>query len=42
MFGTDGMMGGGFWMMWAGGAIWLLVLVVLILSIAALVKYLRS
>lgn len=35
----DGMMPG---MMWAMGLIWLLVVVVLILSAAALVKYLRS
>jgi hypothetical protein len=42
MLGTGGMMGGGFGMMWAGGLLWLLVVVVLILGIAALVKYLRS
>jgi hypothetical protein len=42
MFGFSGMMGDGFGMMWAGGLIWLLVLIVLVLSIAALVKYLRS
>ncbi|OKO91239.1 hypothetical protein AC629_03265 [Bradyrhizobium sp. NAS80.1] len=35
----DGMMPG---MMWAMGLIWLLVVVVLILSAAALIKYLRS
>jgi uncharacterized membrane protein len=35
----NGMMPG---MMWAMGLIWLLVVVVLILSAAALVKYLRS
>ena len=35
-----GMMGG--YGMWAGGLIWLLVLIVLILGAAALVKYLRS
>ncbi len=35
----DGMMPG---MMWAMGLVWLLVGVVLILSAAALVKYLRS
>jgi len=40
MDGYGGMMGGVG--MWAGGLIWLLVLIVLILSIAALVKYLRS
>jgi hypothetical protein len=42
MFATGGMMGGGFGMMWAGGLLWLLVLIVLVLGIAALVKYLRS
>lgn len=42
MFGSGGMMGDGFGMMWAGGLIWLLVLVALALGIAALVKYLRS
>jgi hypothetical protein len=36
----DGMMGGVG--MWAGGLIWLLVLIALILGIAALVKYLRT
>jgi hypothetical protein len=35
----DGMMPG---MMWAMGLIWLLVIIVLILAVAALVKYLRS
>jgi hypothetical protein len=29
-------------MMWGAGLIWLLVLVVLVLGIAALIKYLRS
>ncbi len=29
-------------MMWAMGLVWLLVIIVLILAIAALVKYLRS
>ncbi len=29
-------------MMWGGGLIWLLVVVVLALGIAALIKYLRS
>jgi hypothetical protein len=33
------MMGGG--MMWGMGLIWLLVVIVLVLAIAALVKYLR-
>ena len=36
----DDMMGGG--MMWGMGLIWLLVLIVLVLGIAALVKYLRQ
>lgn len=37
------MMGdGGGWMMIGMGAIWLLVVIVLLLAIAALVKYLRS
>jgi hypothetical protein len=40
MWGGSGMMGG--FGMLGGGLIWLLVLIVLILSIAALVKYLRS
>jgi cytochrome c-type biogenesis protein CcmH/NrfF len=35
----DGMMPG---MMWAMGLLWLLAVVVLVLSAAALVKYLRS
>ena len=35
----DGMMPG---LMWAMGLVWLLVIVVLILAVAALVKYLRS
>lgn len=30
------------WMMWAGGLFWVLVIVVLILVIAALLKYLFS
>lgn len=29
-------------MMWGGGLIWLLVIVVLLLGIAALIKYLRG
>jgi hypothetical protein len=29
-------------MMWAMGLVWLLVIIVLILAVAALVKYLRS
>ncbi len=39
MMGWDGPFGGS--MMW-GGVIWLLVVVVLALGIAALIKYLRS
>ena len=35
----DGMMGGGA-MMWGMGLIWLLVIVVLVVGLAALVKYL--
>lgn len=34
----DGMMGG--WMMWAMGLGWLLILMLVVLGIAALVKYL--
>jgi hypothetical protein len=34
------MMGGG--MMWAMALVWLLLIVVLVLGIAALIKYLRS
>lgn len=37
----DGMMGGG-WMMLGMGVIWLLVVVLLVLGVAALVKYLVS
>ena len=40
MMGFDGMFGGS--MMWGGGLVWLLVLIVLALGIAALIKYLRS
>ena len=40
MTGYDGMMGGSG--LFGGGIIWLLVAVVLILTIAALIKYLRS
>lgn len=40
MDGYGGMMGG--FGLFGGGLIWLLVLIVLVLSIAALVKYLRS
>jgi hypothetical protein len=38
--GWDGPLSGS--MMWGAGLIWLLVLVVLVLGIAALIKYLRS
>ena len=37
----DGMGGMG-WMMFGGGVLWLLVVIVLILAVAALIKYLRS
>lgn len=40
MMGWDGPFGGS--MMWGGALIWLLVVVVLALGIAALIKYLRS
>ncbi len=40
MYGYSGMMGG--FGLFGGGLIWLLVLIVLALSIAALIKYLRS
>lgn len=30
------------WMMWAGGLFWLLVLALLVLTVAALLKHLRS
>ena len=40
MMHWDGMFGGS--MMWGGGVVWLLVVVVLVLGIAALIKYLRS
>jgi len=40
---TDGWMHEtGTGMMWGGGVLWLLVLLVLVLAIVALVKYLRS
>ena len=39
MMGFDGMMGGGTWEMWLFG---LPVLVLVVLAIAALIKYLRS
>lgn len=38
----DGPMMGAMWMMAGMGLIWLLVVVVLVLGIAALIKYLRS
>ena len=40
MMGSDGMFGGS--MMWGAGLIWLLVILVLALGIAALIKYLRN
>jgi hypothetical protein len=40
MYGDGGMMGG--FGLLGGGLIWLLLLIVLVLSIAALVKYLRT
>jgi len=40
MMGSDGMFGGG--MMWGGVWIWLLILIILVLGIAALIKYLRG
>ena len=40
MMGWNGKYGDS--MMWGGALIWLLVLIVLILAIAALIKYLRS
>jgi hypothetical protein len=39
MLGYGHMFGGS--MMWGGGLIWLLVVAVLVLGIAALIKYLR-
>jgi hypothetical protein len=38
----NGMMEGGGAMMWGMGLLWLLVIVLLVLGIAALIKYLRS
>jgi hypothetical protein len=32
----------GSWMMWGAGLVWLLLIVLLVLGIAALVKYLRA
>ena len=40
MYDAGGMMGG--WRIFGGGLIWLLLGIVLILGIAALIKYLRS
>ena len=42
MSSTCSMMGGGTWMMIGVGVVWLLIVVTLLLSIAALVKCLRS
>jgi membrane protein YdbS with pleckstrin-like domain len=42
MMRHDGMGSGMEWMHWGGALVWLLVVVVLVLAIAALVKYLRS
>jgi membrane protein YdbS with pleckstrin-like domain len=42
MMQHDGMGRGMEWMHWGGALVWLLVLVVLVLAIAALVKYLRE
>ncbi|WP_272884924.1 hypothetical protein [Candidatus Rhodoblastus alkanivorans] len=39
MTGFEGMMSGG--AMWGMGLFWLLILVVIVLAIAALIKYLR-
>lgn len=39
MFGNDTMMNGGWWM-GGMGLVWLLIVIVLVLGIAALVKYL--
>jgi tellurite resistance protein TehA-like permease len=38
----DRMMDGMGWMMWGAGLFWLLLVIVLVLAVAALVKYLRS
>jgi hypothetical protein len=40
MYDASGMMG--VWGMFGGGLIWLLLVIVLILAIAALIKYLRT
>jgi hypothetical protein len=40
MYDAGGMMGG--WGIFGGGLIWLLLVIVLILGIAALIKYSRS
>jgi hypothetical protein len=39
VFTMHDMMGG---MMWGAGVLWLLLIVILVLGIAALIKYLRS
>jgi hypothetical protein len=40
MYDAGGMMGG--WEIFGGGLVWLLLVIVLVLGIAALIKYLRS
>jgi hypothetical protein len=42
MNGPGSMMDGGMWMIAGMGLVWLLVVVLLVLGIAALIKYLRS
>lgn len=42
MMRHDGMGGGMEWMHWGGALVWLLVVILLVLAIAALVKYLRG
>jgi hypothetical protein len=40
MYGAGGMMGG--WGIFGGGLVWLLLVIILVLGIAALIKYLRT
>jgi hypothetical protein len=40
MYDAAGMMGG--WGIFGGGLVWLLLVIVLVLGIAALIKYLRT